>query len=173
MPADFYASVTLLDDNQKKTTLRFVIGTITDVDFGAECTIARTRFDALLVDLKAITTANVSKAKLIVEDPGDWEDSGVPSTGSDVSEELALACHTNDSLQVDELAIIRVPSPEASVWINDDYHDGFDITDALAAAYVDNFSTAFEFSDGEHVNTAEGTSGIQSGYWRSRKMVVR
>lgn len=101
MPTDFYGSVTLMDDNQKKTTIRVVIGTITDLDFAAEATIARARFDDFLTDLKAITSANVNKASMRIEDPGDWEDAGVPATGSDVSEELVLMCHTNDSLDED------------------------------------------------------------------------
>lgn len=170
MPSDWYARVTLIDDHEKRTSLRFVIGTLTGVDFGAEATDARTKFDALLIDLKAITLANVYKAALWAEDPGDWEDSGIPSNGSDVSEQLVLSCHTNDALQITELDQIRVPTPVDTVWVNDNYEEGFDLSDALAASYVDNFSSDFEFSDGEHVNTGEGTNGIESGFWRSRAM---
>ena len=170
MPSDWYANVTLIDDHEKKTSLRFVIGTLTGVDFAAEAADAYTRFDDLITDLKAISLANVYKARLSAEDPGDWEDSGVPATGSDVSEELVLNCHTNDSLQITELDQLRVPSPIDTVWVNDDYEDGFDVADADAAAYVANFTSNFEFSDGEHVNDAEGTSGIESGFWRSKAM---
>lgn len=172
MPSDWYARVTLLDDNEKKTSLRFILGTITGVDFGAEATDARTKFDALLVDLKAITLANVYKAALLAEDPGDWEDSGVPSTGSDISEELVINAHTNDTLQITEVDQIRVPSPIVTVWFNDKYQDGFDRSDADAANFVANFASDFEFSDGEHVSTGEGVNGIESGFWRSvRKRV--
>lgn len=174
MPSDWYGGVTLLDDNQKKTTLRVVIGTITDIDIGAETITARGIFDAFLVDLKALTSANVQKAYMRMEDPGDWVEPGVPATGSDVSEEVALLVHTNDSFNETELATLRMPSPVSTIWVNDNYEEGLDVADPLVAAYVANFvSGALEFSDGENVNTAEGTSGVQDGFWRSRRMQIR
>lgn len=173
MASTWYGSVTLIDDNEKKTTLRVNFGSISDVDFAAEAAAAEARMAAYIVDLKAISLANVYAIKLIADDPGADVDAGVPSTGSDVSEELALICHTNDSLQVTETDVLRVPSPVDTVWVNDNYDEGFDLSDSLAAAYVANFASDMFFSDGENVNTSEGTNGISSGFWRSRKMQIR
>lgn len=169
----FTAIVRLIDDAQKRTSMTIHMGDISDIDLGAETLLAQARLASYITDLKAITLANVEKIVLKIDDPSGDQDSGVPSTGSDVSEELVLNCHTNDSTYPTELDQLRVPSPVATVWIGDDYANGFDVADADASNFVDNFASALEFSDGEHVNTAEGTDGIESGFWRSRKMQVR
>ncbi len=169
----FTASVRLLDDNEKRTIINVSMGDISDTDLGLETITAAARLAAWITDLKAITLANVERVSLKIVDPNSEADSGVPSTGSDISEELVLVCHTNDTsfpLEVDRL---RVPSPVDTVWVNDLYQNGYDEGDTLAAALVDNFDTALEFSDGEHINTSEGTDGIAAGHWRSRKMRVK
>lgn len=173
MPSDWYGAITLIDDDEKKTTLRITIGTITGVDFGAEATVAYDAFDALITDLKAVTDANVNKASLRAEDPGDWLDAGVPSNGSDVSDEAVISAHTNDSLLETEVDQLRIPAPIAGIWVNDEPSQGLDVTDAGLQAYVANYETDIQFSDGEHVNLAEGTAGIADGYWRSVKKSLR
>lgn len=173
MASYWRASVTLIDDNKKRTSLLIRMGQITDIDFAGEATEAYNRLAAYVADLKAITTANVYKISLTTDDPGEDVDSGVPSTGSDVSEELVLVCHTDDPDELFETDNIRVPSPEASVWVNDNYEEGFDLSDALAAALVANYETDIEFSDSEHVDVAQGTNGIEAGFWRSRRMSIK
>lgn len=174
MTSVWKASITLIDDNEKKTTLRLNFGEIDGLSLEDEYATAYGLLSDYVTDLKAISLANVYKITMSVDDPNGDQDAGVPSTGSDVSEELVLVCHTNDSEQVTETDILRVPSPVATVWVNDEYDQGFDLADADAAAYVANFATGgLEFSDGENVNTAEGTNGIEEGFWRSRKMQVR
>lgn len=173
MPSDWFCGVTLIDDDEKKTSLRFAIGTITGVDFGAEATVAYAAFDALLIDLKAITDANVNKAFLRAEDPGDWVEPGVPATGSDVSDEAVVSVHTNDSFLETEVDQLRVPAPLPAIWVNGEPSQGLDKANALMQAYVANFSADIQFSDGEHANLTEGTAGIASGYWRSVKKAIR
>lgn len=167
MASTWYARVTLIDDHEKKTSMRFFLGEIDEIDFGVEASQAQITFEALLADLNALTLANVYKASLSAE-IATWSDPTVPATGSDISEELVLNCHTNDSLKPTEVDQLRVPSVVDTVWINDNYEEGLDLADALVAAYVANFETNVYFSDGENVNLAEGTNGVQSGFWRSR-----
>jgi hypothetical protein len=174
MTSYWQASVGLIDDNQKRTTLRLQIGNISGADFGTEAANAAGILSGLITDLKAITLANVEKISLATLDPNEEVDAGVPATGSDVSEELVLIVYTDDAEKIGEVDRLRVPSPVDSVWVNDNYEEGFDLADALAAAYVANFEdTYFQFSDGEHVDTTLGTAGIKAGFWRSRKMQVR
>lgn len=165
--------VKLRDDNDKRTSLRIQLGEITDIDFGSEASEAASRMGAYVTDLKAITLANVEQISLTCHDPNGDEDVGKPSTGSDVSEELVLTVYTDDPDEVGEVDRLRVPSPIATVWVNDNYEEGFDLADADAAAYVENFESNLEFSDSEHVDTAQGVDGIKAGYWRSRKMQVK
>jgi hypothetical protein len=173
MPSDWFCGVTLIDDDSKKTSLRFIIGTITGVDFAAEAQVAYDAFDNLVTDIKAVTDANVNKAFLRAEDPGDWVDSGIPSNGSDVSDELVVSVHTNDTFLEKEVDQLRMPAPLDAMWVNGEPSQGLDKTNALLQAFVGDFETDIEFSDGEHVNTSEGTSGIADGYWRSVKKDIR
>lgn len=173
MPSDWYAGVTLIDDDEKKTSLRFALGTITDATFGAEAQTAYDAFDALLTDLKAVTNANVNKAFVRSEDPGDWLDAGVPSNGSDVSDEAVISAHTNDTFLESEVDQIRIPAPVVGIWVNDEPSQGLDVADVALQAYVANYETAIQFSDGENVNLSEGTAGIAGGYWRSVKKSIR
>ena len=176
MPSDWYGSVTLVDHDSKKTTIRVVIGTITDVSFSAEAAEANSRFDAYITDLKAASKANVSKARLVAEDPGDWEDAGLPGAGVDISDEAVVNVHTNDTLFEKEIDQLRIPAPEETLFVNSEYAQGLDASDATLQAYVANYETDLMFSDGEHVNLAEGTNGIDSaqpGYWRSVKKSIK
>jgi hypothetical protein len=174
MASYWKASVELRDDNDKRTRMTLVIGTITGVDFAAEAADAAGILSDYVTDLKAISLANVSDIKLTCIDPNSEQDSGKPSTGSDVSEELVIVAYTDDQEKEDEVDRIRVPSPVATVWVNDNYEEGFDLADSDASNLVANFADgAMQFSDGEHVDTAKGTDGIKAGYWRSRKMQVK
>jgi hypothetical protein len=172
MASFWKASVELRDDNDKRTRLNLQLGEITEIDFATEAATAEQRLASYITDLKAISLANVSDIRLSVIDPGGDVDSGKPSTGSDVSEELVLVCYTDDVDQEGEVDRLRVPSPIDTVWVNDNYEEGFDLSDADADAYVENFTAGFEFSDSEHVDDTLGTNGIKAGYWRSRKMRV-
>jgi hypothetical protein len=149
------------------------MGEIDDLTFEAEAGIAETRLASYITDLKAVTDANVSKIVLKVEDPGDDADSGLPGGEVDISDEAVIVCHTNDATFPAELAPLRVPAPPTGVWLNDNREEGLDKSDADVQNYVENFSANFEFSDGEHVNTGEGTSGIHDGFWRSRPRAIR
>lgn len=174
MASYWTARVTLMDDNGKTTALSLQLGEISDASFGAEALTAYTLLNDYVTDLKAISLANVTGISLTTHDPAGVADSGKPSTGSDVSEELVLVVYTDDPDQVGEVDRLRVPSPISGVWVNSNYEEGFDLTDADAANYVDNFADgAMEFSDSEHVDTTLGTNGIKAGFWRSRKMQVK
>jgi hypothetical protein len=59
------------------------------------------------------------------------------------------------------------------MWVNSEPSQGLDKSNALLQAYVGDFETDIEFSDGEHVNVSEGTAGIADGYWRSVKKSIR
>lgn len=173
MTSYWKARVGLTDDNGKETSIAVQIGEITGVDFAAEAADAQTRLSDYVTDLKAISLANVTSITLTCVDPSAQQDTGKSSTGADVSEELVLIVYTDDPDQVGEVDRLRVPAPEATVWINDSYEEGFDLNDALASALVANYASSLEFSDSEHVDTALGTDGIKAGFWRSRKMQVR
>lgn len=174
MPSYWRASVQLTDEHYKTTSMRLQIGELSDVDFETEAGAAQDILDAFITDLKAITGAAVTKITLTVDDPSGSEDTGAGGGGSDVSEELVLIVYTDDPDQVGEVDRLRVPAPLDSVWVNDNYEEGFDLTDALASAYVANFTDgAMEFSDSEHVDDALGTNGIKAGFWRSRKAQIR
>lgn len=163
--------VTLIDDKELKTTLRFAVGEITAADFGAEATIAWTRFNQLLTDLDAVTDANVYNAYLRGADTA-WPDSGLPAD-ADVSDEAVIVCHTNDTDKPTEVDRLRIPAPVDALFVNNDPAQGVDVSNAALQAYVANFDVEIEFSDGEHVNLSEGTAGIAEGYWRSRKAQIR
>jgi hypothetical protein len=174
MASFWKASVLLGDSNKKETRLNLQIGLITGVDFAAEAAEAATRLGDYATDLGGISTAYIKDIRLTCVDPNGDIQAGYPGAGvADVSKELVLVCHTDDPDEEGEVDRLRVPSPVATVWINDQYEEGFDLADADAAAYVENFTDGFEFSDSEHVDDTEGTNGIKAGYWRSRKMQIK
>lgn len=164
-------NVRLIDSKQLETMLRLIIGEITAADYGAEATIAWARANQLMTDLKAITDANVKVAYLNGIDTA-WDDAGLPAD-ADVSDELVIVAHTNDSDKPTEVDRLRIPAPSSGVWVNSDPASGLDVSNAGVQAYVANFDIEFEFSDGEHVNLSEGTGGIAEGYWRSKKATIR
>ena len=172
MPSDWYGGVTLIDYDSKKTSLRFTIGTLTGVSLADEAQEAYNRMDGLIDALKAVTDANVSSAFLRMEDPGDWADEGLPSD-ADVSDEAVISVHTNDSLREAEVDQLRIPGPKRALWVNSNPSNGLNKTNSDLQAYVALFEEDFMFSDGEHVNTDEGTEGIAGGYWRSVKKAIR
>jgi hypothetical protein len=173
MASFWTARVTIVDDNKKSTSMGIQIGLVDGVDFAAEAAEAATRLGDYVTDLKAITSGFVRDIKLSCEDPNGDNQAGYPSTGSDVSEELVLVTYTDDPDQEGEVDRLRIPSPVATVWVNDQYEEGFDLNDADASAYVANFTANLEFSDSEHVDDGQGTDGIKAGFWRSRKMTIK
>lgn len=156
--------VTLIDQNELKRNMRFKLGVITGASFEAEAATAQSRASTLTTHLKAITDANVYATSLTCKD--QFVDAGIPAS-AECSEEAVVLVHTNDTNYPTELAQLRIPAPIDGLFVNDTPNQGVDIADAGLASYVGNFETAVEISDGEHVNPAEGTAGIKSGFWRS------
>ena len=166
MASIWEASVTLVDADEKRSSLRIKMGEIDGVDFPGEAAVALANLTAFITDLKAASMANVLTSRLYVLDQGGV-DGTIPANESDVSDEAVLIVHTNDTNYPSELATLRIPAPEDDLFVNDDPAQGLDVGDTTNTDYVANFTANLEISDGEHVNAAEGTSGIHSGYWRS------
>lgn len=167
MPSIWEATVTLIDADGLTSSLRLKFGSITaGADFGDEAIEARTRLSDFVTALKAVTDANVYRTRLYALDQGGV-DAGLPATVAGVDNEAVVMVHTNDTNYPAELATIRIPNPADGVWLSGDKTLGLDPADADVQALVALYSADIEISDGEHVNTAEGTAGINSGFWRS------
>lgn len=156
-------SVLLIDTKQNKTRLNYDIGLISLASFEAEAAEANSRKTDIIAALEAISDANVYVTRLAAVDTIG----GALPADADITDELVILVHTNDTNHVTELAQLRVPAPIAGVWLNNAPEQGLDPADAGVQTYVALFSADVQFSDGEHANTAEGTAGIASGYWRS------
>lgn len=160
-------TVTLLDSAQNTTSIRFKLGEVTGADFAAEATAALATASAITTALNAITDANIMASRLSTINETTIN-GAIPGGDVDITDEALVLVHTNDTNYPDELARLRVPAPVAGLFVNSNREEGVDVADADLQTYVALFGSSVEISDGEHVNTAEGTAGIKSGYWRSR-----
>lgn len=173
MASTWNASVTLIDADQKTSTLQAKF-TLAGLTLAADFDDASAALTAWITDIKAVSDANVLSSRLTVLDQGGI-DGTIPANESDVSDEIVLVCHTNDTGFPNELATLRVPAPSDDVFVNADPAQGGDLADAALQDYVDNFATSgtLMFSDGEQVNTAEGTHGMADAFWRSKATQIR
>lgn len=173
MTSVWRASVTMIDADQKTTTLTANMA-LAGLTVAADFDDANAALAAWITDIKAISDANVLSSRLTVLDQGGI-DGTVPANESDISDEVVLVVHTNDTNYPTELATLRVPAPIDGVFVNDDPAQGGDLADTGLQDYVDNFNTSatFELSDGEQVNTAEGVHGMADAYWRSKATKIR
>lgn len=174
MASSWNASVTMIDADQKKSNIlvKFALAGLTLAEDFDDAQAAMT---AWITDIKAISDANVLSSRLTLLDHGGI-DGTVPANESDVSDEIVLVVHTNDTGFPNELTVLRVPAPIDDVFVNNDPAQGGDLADTGLQDYVDNFTAAagvFEVSDGEYVNTAEGTHGMADAYWRSKATQIR
>lgn len=166
MASIWEAALVLVDSNELTSRITLKMGSIALADFGAEATEARSRLTDYVTALKAVTDANILSSTLRALNEGGV-DGTVPATVAGVDNEAVILAHTNDAVYPDELSTIRIPNPVDGVFVNGNPQEGVDPADADLQALVAMYSSDFQFSDGEHVNTAEGTAGISSGFWRS------
>lgn len=166
MASIWEGTIVLIDANELTTRLQLKMGSISLADFGAEATEALSRFTDYVTALKAVTDANVLSTALRALNQGGI-DGTVPATTPGVDNEAVIIVHTNDTTYPDELASLRVPNPADGIFVNSNPNEGLDVADAAVQTLVALYSSDFQLSDGEHVNTAEGTAGISSGFWRS------
>jgi len=163
MASEFECSITLIDTNAQKTTLRFG-GLFTGIDAGDEFDLAMTALAALVVSLEAVTDANVYKQTLTRVVGGS---TALPED-ADITDELAVIAFLTDDDVAPEYHTLRVPAPIDAVWESDGIT--LDKTNAGVIAYVAEFDqddVGFQVSDHEYIETANA-NGIKRGFWRSK-----
>lgn len=138
------------------------------VDLSLEFQSILTAADALLADYRAVSGASVRM--FITADDDAWID-GAAAAGSDVSDVAHVVVRLDDSPN-GKVASLAIPAPIDALFVGGSAGTEVDISNAALIAYVDNFSSDFELSDGENVDTTL-TNGIRDGEWRSRKLNPR
>ena len=146
------------------TTLAFDLGDFVEPVNFADVQSAADQIRGALVD---ITDANVAKETLtgVVS-----EDNQIPAD-ADTTDEAVVAVHLNAPTEAQKLHNLRVPAPIDALFLPNGIT--LDISNALLQAYVLQISQHAQVSDGETVNVASGTAGIDSGYWRSRSKQLK
>ena len=143
--------------NAGGTSLHFDLGDLVDE---AAALNAANQIRGALVD---ITDAFVARETLSLTIS---EDNQVPPS-ADVTDFAHVACHLNAPTEAQKLHVLKIPAP-----IDGLFQPGgvvVDITNALLQQYVQQVSQHAFVSDGEQIDTASGTAGINSGWWFSKK----
>lgn len=93
------------------------------------------------------------------------------AAGVDCMDEAVIMVHLNDPGDLPKLHALRVPAPESDIWLSDG--ETLNITAPDVVDYVGQISQHAFISDGEQINLASGTAGIDSGHKRSRAKSYR
>lgn len=138
----FRLDVTLKDAYTRLSRKTYYTEDISAADVGAEYLIADTSATALLVDLAAISEAEVLRYTLGREVA--YTDSVVAE--ANVDEGLTMTVEKVDGFY----GTLKVPAPVNSIFNAD---GSLDVIDALPVAYIANFAVGggFTFSDGENL----------------------
>lgn len=162
MAAQWTAWAVLVDErgNRSRVTWPLQVTGGTVVEFTAALDAQGELHDALVL----ITSANVQSTGISFIQA---EDNSLGAAGSDVTDILELSVHIEDTGDLPKLATLNVPSPVNGVFLPD--LKTFDLTDVDTQAYVTQHAAYATISDGEEINTAAGTNGVESGMWVSRK----
>lgn len=150
-----------------KASLSFVLeydDAATPMDLGGAQS-AATQIREALVE---VTDAVVSKESLsYLMGSSD----SLPGGGVDCMDEAVIMVHLNDPGDLPKLHALRVPAPDSGLWLSDG--ETLNITNPDVASYVEQISQHAFISDGEQINLASGTAGIDSGHKRSRAKSYR
>ena len=153
-------TVTLVDERALRTVLNFM-SEQDGIGLSEE-------FDSLMIDAAALLSdlLAVSDALLYSETATYLMggDTALPAD-ADISDEAAIVCFLSAAAAVPKYHVLRIPAPIDALFES----DGVTVDESNAAliAYIDNFDTAFQVSDGEPVIVAN-ENGISHGFWRSR-----
>lgn len=168
MAVVWLARFIFVDEKGNKTT-RTHEKVTAGADMAVEFTDVLLDIDALIADYRAISDAAVSMDLRMVDSDylGDTAEAN-----SDVSD----VAHVNAYIEGppnEKLYSFAVPAPIDALFIGGGAGTEVDITNTALQDFVDNFSSDWEVSDGENIDTAVGAGGIKDGEWRSRKLNPR
>lgn len=156
-------------DEKGNTTSRTHTLESAGVDLSLESQAVLAAADDLLTDYRAISQAAVDMQITVSDD--NWIDAAAADAGSDVSDVAQLALRLDDA-PGGKVASMAIPAPIDAMFVGGSAGTEVDITNAALIAFVDNFTSDFTLSDGEHVDDTL-TNGIRDGEWRSRKLNPR
>lgn len=162
MASKWRYSVTLVDSRSLKTTLNYT-ATFSGASITDEFGLAQVAAADLLTDLEAVTDAAIYSETLTYLLANN---EAIPGAGvADITDEMAVVVWLSDVGSINKYHTLRIPAPIEAMIGSDGVT--LDETNAAVQAYVANFDTAWEVSDGEHVVVSR-ENGIESGSWRSR-----
>lgn len=164
MASTWRVSLTMVDTKALKTTLNFIYEA-SGVDIGAEFADANTAMDELMIDLLAITDANVFNESLTYIRGGT---ASLPAD-ADITDLGVVVTYLTGAGEVPKFWATRIPAPVAGIFEADGVT--VDIADADLISYVDELSN-FSVSDGENIDTSV-SNGIARGWWASAKKSAR
>lgn len=141
------------------TRLTWFLGDFTEpVDYAA----VQSAANQILGALDTISDGVVSESTITAL----HSQSSVIPADADTTDELVISVFINATGETPKYATIRVPAPVDGVWEANNVT--LDKTNADVIQYVQQVGQHSVISDGESINLAVGSGGINKGYFRSR-----
>lgn len=148
---------------RNKASLSFVLeykGGATPMDFDQ----AKSAADQIVGALDDVTDATVSGVRLSYSISSDGT---MPDEAIDTADEAVVMCHINAASQLPKFVPVRIPAPVADgVFLPDG--ETVDVSSSTLVQYIQQLAQHAYLSDGEQINTGEGSGGMAYGYKRSR-----
>ena len=166
----FTGLATLCGSNEKKSTVKWILQDITDVDLPTEWNTAVTRIQTMATNLAALTNATVCDVTISYTIS---EDGTIPAA-ADVFEYGQLVAALNTPAQARKTGLVNVAAPIISMFqtATGVGRDIVDLTYAPLQTYITNLADWVTISDGEIIQVTSGTNGLYSGrrVVRSRRL---
>lgn len=160
MPINPTYTIQVIGSNSKVKSMTFDGQEISDVDLGTEMALAHAALEAIVLELRDVTDANIHRYYVSVDGTGTV--GGVPAN-ADVFEEAVMSLDVAAPGEPTKLATRGIPAPSLAIFQSSTGpgRDVLDTSDADVVAYVAALQANVLISDGEEI------ASLVSGFRRA------